>query len=240
MFIPRIYYPHPLEINKTIPLTPEASHYIAKVLRLKDKEKIIFFNGQGGEYIGYIKLQGKAVFASLDEFIDSKTESPLYIELGQGISRSERMDYSIQKTTELGISHIMPLQTMRSIVKLDEQKKSKRQQHWQRIAISACEQSRRTQVPEISLPQPLKDWVNTDFDGTSIFFDTTSSVPLNTIAKQARFRIAIGPESGWSDEETNLLRSHNFQAISLGPRILRTETAGVVALSLIQGLFGDL
>jgi 16S rRNA (uracil1498-N3)-methyltransferase len=240
MFIPRIYYPQPLATNETITLASEASHYLTKVLRLKDKDKIIFFNGEGGEYIGEIKLQGKSVFASIDEFIPIEKESPIHIELGQGISRSERMDYSIQKTTELGVSHIVPLQSMRSIVKLDEQKKYKRQQHWQRVAISACEQSGRTNVPEISLPRPLKNWASTDFDGCSIFFDPDSSASLNTIEKHARFRIAVGPESGWATEETEFLRKQNFKAVSLGPRILRTETAGVVALSLIQQLFGDL
>lgn len=240
MFIARIYTPQPLDTHQTIYLTPETSHYVTKVLRLKDKEKIIFFNGQGGEYFGQINLQGKSVSASINEFINTQKESPIYIELGQGISRAERMDYSIQKTTELGVSYIAPLQSIRSIVKLDEQKKTKRQLHWQRVAISACEQSGRTQVPKISLPQPLKGWAKTDFDGCSIFFDTDSSVPLNAMAQQDRFRIAIGPESGWSPEETDFLRSNNFQAVSLGPRILRTETAGVVALSLMQSLFGDL
>ena len=196
MFIPRIYYPHPLSTNQTITLTPEASHYVAKVLRLKNKEKIIFFNGEGGEYFSEIILQGKSVLASMNTFVQTTNESPVYIELGQGISRSERMDYSIQKTTELGVSHIVPLQSMRSIIKLDEQKKSKRQQHWQRIAISACEQSGRTSVPNISVPQPVKDWANSEFDGCSIFFDTGSETSLKTIKKYDRFRIAVGPESG--------------------------------------------
>lgn len=240
MFIPRIYYPYPLATNQTIHLTSEASHYVAKVLRLKDKEKIIFFNGEGGEYFGEIQLQGKVVLALMEEFIQTETESSIYIELGQGISRSERMDYSIQKTTELGVSHIVPLQSARSIVKLDEQKKSKRQQHWQRVAISASEQSGRTAVPDISLPQSLKNWASTEFDGCSIFFDTNSRVSLNTIEKHDHFRIAIGPESGWASEETDFLRAHHFQPVSLGPRILRTETAGVVALSIMQTLFGDL
>jgi len=240
MFIPRIYYPHSLTINQTINLTSEASHYVAKVLRLKDKEKIIFFNGEGGEYFAQIKLQGKSVLASINEFVERQTESPIYIELGQGISRAERMDFSIQKTSELGVSHIAPLQTMRSIVKLDEQKKAKRQVHWQRIAISACEQSGRVQIPEVSLAQPVKSWAETKFNGCSLFFDTNSRVSLNTLPKQTRFRIAIGPESGWASEETDYLRAHNFQAVSLGPRVLRTETAGVVAMSLLQSLFGDL
>ncbi len=240
MFIPRIYYPHALATNQIIRLTSEASHYVAKVLRLKDKEKIIFFNGEDGEYFAQVKLQGKSVLASIEEFVERQTESPIYIELGQGISRSERMDYSIQKTTELGVSHIVPLQSMRSIVKLDEQKKAKRQLHWQRIAISACEQSGRVQIPEVSLAQPVKIWADTEFDGCSIFFDTNCNVPLNSIPKQSRFRIAIGPESGWANEEVDYLKSHDFQAVSLGPRILRTETASVVAMSLMQALFGDL
>lgn len=240
MFIPRIYYPHPLDIGAPLQLQTETSHYIAKVLRLKEKDPIKIFNGQGGEYSGHVLFQDKKPLIRLEAYFDTNNESSIYVELGQGISRSERMDFSIQKSTEMGVNKVVPLITKRSLVKLDEQKKSKRQQHWQRVAISACEQSGRTMVPECPLPMTLEAWCKEPFDGISIIFDTMSRTSIKTLTAHTKFRIAIGPESGFEPAEITLLSEHGFEAVSLGPRILRTETAGIVAMTLLQNTFGDL
>lgn len=240
MFIPRLYYPEKLNLHQTLNLNTDASHYVTKVLRLRNDEAVKLFNGQGGEYFGLVKLKNKSVQVVLNEYHDINNESPLYISLGQGISRSERMDFSIQKTTECGVSQITPLETKRSLIKLDAPKKEKRQQHWQRVAISASEQSGRTVVPDIQTPQSLQEWGKSAFEGCSILFDTESKTQIKTIQPSERYRIAIGPESGFEKSEMEFLKDHGFLAISLGPRILRTETAGIVAVTLLQGLGGDL
>lgn len=240
MFIPRIYYATSLSKNQALSLDSEASHYVSKVLRLKENDKLFLFNGEGGEYLAQIKHLSKTVMVQLLEFQTLNRESNIHIHLGHGLARGDKMDWVIQKTSELGVSVISPLETQKSIVKLENDRKEKRQTHWERIAISACEQSGRTSIPQIHQPQPVKAWALQSFEGLSIFFDPNSTTSIKSLESHRQFRIAVGPESGWHDDEVQFLKSHGFLALSLGPRILRTETASVTAISLLQGLFGDL
>lgn len=240
MFVPRIYFAIELQKNQSVSLDEPISHYINKVLRLKEGDDLILFNGQGGEYLAKLSHKQKRVIVNIIEFRNINRESPLHIHLGQGIARSERMDYVIQKNAELGANEISPLLSQRSLIKLDDNRKHKRQAHWEKVAISAAEQSFRTNIPTIHTPISLKEWAMLPFDGLSIYCDTTNTKPLQSLAKHERIRIAIGPESGWSEEESTFLAAHDFVPISLGPRILRTETAGVVVSSILQGLWGDL
>jgi 16S rRNA (uracil1498-N3)-methyltransferase len=243
MFIPRIYYPHPLLINEIITFDKTTSHYLTQVLRLKNDASVILFNGEGGEYLAKyhaVKKSGRETQVLVLSFQEANRESSLALHLGQGLVRGDRMDLVIQKATELGATSITPLISKHCAVKLDEERASKRLSHWQNIAISAAEQSGRTQLPIIHPPISLAEWVKQDFHGTSLLFEPTSPLGLKNIVSNQAIRLAIGPESGWDITEVNLMTTHQFTACRLGPRIFRTETAGIVALSILQGLFGDL
>ena len=240
MFIPRIYSPQAIELGSTLILTEERTHYIMKVLRLGEGDLIILFNGQGGEYVGRCHVFKKDLSVEIVEYKDIQNHSPLAIHLGQGLSRGDRMDWAIQKATELGVESITPLQTEFCQVKLDEDRSQKRLQHWQNIAISACEQSGRTTVPTIHPPMALHHWMKQTFEGDSIILAPEASQPLNNMSSPKAIRLAIGPESGWSEKELTQFNLNGFVSYHLGPRILRTETAPLVAISILQGLFGDL
>ncbi len=240
MFIPRIYYPHALCEKSLLSLDKDVSHYLTSVLRLNDGDKIIFFNGEGGEYLATLIADKKRSQANVLSFNDISRESPLALHLGQGLARGDRMDFVIQKATELGVHSITPLLCTQSGVKLPSDRADKRLQHWVNIAQSACEQSGRTQLPLIHPPMTVKAWAQLAFDGVSLYGDPQQGKPLNTVSRSGQYRLAIGPESGWDQAETMSLQTAHFIPFTLGPRILRTETAGLVALGLLQGLFGDL
>ena len=255
MFIPRLYIPLPLEVNETIVLDKAVTHYLAQVIRLKPRDKITLFNGEGGEYHGEVVACDKTTTVQLDSFEPINRSSPLRITLGQALARGDRMDLVMQKATELGVHCITPLKSERSLVKLDEDRQEKRHEHWQKIIISACEQSGLNQLPELTGLMKVAAWAQMPFDGLSLMLDPTSehdikslalSMPKSSTASSSSashpsaIRMAIGSESGWSDLERDVFKQHNFQGIRLGPRILRTETAGLVALSMLQGLWGDL
>ncbi len=240
MFIPRIYYPHPLQSGENVSLEKETAHYVTTVIRLRNEDLVILFNGDGGEYVAKLFIEKKRAMASIMSFNDINKESSLEIHLGQGLARGDRMDIVIQKATELGVTSITPLFTKQSNVKLSEERADKRLHHWQKIAISACEQSGRTLIPTIHEPVNLTDWVQQNFAGTSILLDTNCQSPLKALPPPTAIRLAIGPESGWEEHESAFMISHDFTPATLGPRILRTETASIAAISILQGLFGDL
>ncbi len=240
MFIPRLYFPHPLARGEHLTLEKETAHYLLTVLRLKNDERVVLFNGEGGEYIAKLMVDKKRVTAHILTFENINTESHLEIHLGQGLVRGDKMDFVIQKATELGVSSITPLFSKNSNVKLDEERSNKRWQHWHNIAISAAEQSGRTKIPTIHPPIDLATWVQKPFEGSSVVFSPTSKNSLKTLKLSLPVRVAIGPESGWQEMEVNFMLSHQFLDSTLGPRILRAETAGLTAISLLQGLYGDL
>ncbi len=241
MFIPRIFHPHPLVVGEDITFDKDTAHYLLTVLRLQNEAPVILFNGDDkGEYRATLTIHKKQVQAELLSFQPSHTESFLEIHLGQSLLRGDKMDFVIQKATELGVSTITPLITINANVKLDEARTVKRMQHWKNIAISAAEQSGRVKVPVIQEPLALSAWVALPFEGSSVVFSPTSSQSLKSLRLNFPMRIGIGPESGWDDKEIKLMQSYQFLASTLGPRILRTETAGMAALSVLQGLYGDL
>lgn len=242
MFIPRLYYPKPLSVQSSLTLDKSASHYLAQVVRVRPNSKIILFNGEGGEYHGEITDVNKTTTVKIKDFDPINRSSSLNIVLGQAIARGDRMDLIVQKATELGIHALVPLTTQKSIVKLDEKRQAKRHQHWQQIVISACEQCGLNTLPAVASITRLIDWCQQPFDGLSIMLDpgATASLKTLTLPSNKKIRLAVGCESGWSEEERMLLAQHDFQAFHLGQRILRTETAGMAALSILQGLWGDL
>lgn len=218
---------------------PEASaHYIGRVLRLSADTAVQLFDGSGQEYSGVLVEVGKKhVTVELREQFSGLPESSLRIHLGQGLSRGERMDWAIQKATELGAAEITPIVSERCEVRLKDERADKRLAHWRQIAISACEQCGRSVVPTIHPPIPLQDWLKLEADLKLVLHPVAA--PLSAYARPASLAFLIGPEGGLSDGEIDQARSAGFQPARLGPRVLRTETAPVVALSVAQQLWGD-
>ena len=242
MRIARIFYADDLKVNLTVALNVRTCHYLLHVLRLKERDELILFNGDGTEYHAQIiHIEKKVVRIHIDTSLPCHTESPLFIELGQGISRSEKMDYVIQKAVELGVNRIVPLFTSRCGVKFTEKRLANRMKHWHSVLISACEQSGRCRLPELLKPQPLNEWLILKRTGLNIVCDLNSTQSLaNTKQTIQRVTVLIGPEGGLTMDEINQAKNVDFADISLGPRVLRTETAAVTTLSLLQAWFGDL
>ncbi|UTL81666.1 16S rRNA (uracil(1498)-N(3))-methyltransferase [Pseudomonas putida] len=219
---------------------PEAqAHYIGRVLRMAPGDAVQLFDGSGQEYLGQLlEVRKKTVRVSLEQAVAGQAESPLYIHLGQGLSRGERMDWAIQKATELGANEITPIVSERCEVRLKDERADKRLAHWRQVAISACEQCGRSILPIIHAPVTLGDWIKgSDADLKLVLHPVAE--PLTSHDKPARLAFLIGPEGGLSEAEVDQAKGAGFQAARLGPRVLRTETAPVVALSVAQQLWGD-
>ncbi|MFO1258287.1 MAG: 16S rRNA (uracil(1498)-N(3))-methyltransferase [Gammaproteobacteria bacterium] len=239
--LPRIYTNTAIEINQILTMSREVTHHLVTVLRLKAGNVVYLFNGEPGEYEAELISTGKSAEIKVQHFIEKTTESSLLIELGQGLSRGDRMDLTLQKATELGVHTITPLMTEKCQIKLKEDRADRKRTHWENILISASEQSGRTAIPRLNSPLSIAEWIAQPFRGLSIVLDPESTNSLSAIKERASaIRVLIGPESGLSEKEIALAKSKGFVALKLGPRILRTETAGMAALTLLQYEFGDL
>ncbi|WP_413699712.1 16S rRNA (uracil(1498)-N(3))-methyltransferase [Psychromonas sp. KJ10-10] len=238
---PRFYDPQPLTINTTIKLGNDATQHI-NVLRLKANTAITLFNGQGGEFEAtLVDVQKRSCEVKIENFIETSNESPLHLHLGQVISRGDRMEFVIQKAVELGVNEITPLISERCGVKINPERMAKKQQQWQKIAISACEQSGRNIVPTIHMTETLIDWCSTDNDAVKLTLHPRAKYSINTLPENINnIALLIGPEGGFSDQEVSLTETLNFTETLLGPRILRTETATLTAITALQCRFGDL
>lgn len=219
---------------------PEAqSHYIGRVLRLAAGDGVQLFDGSGQEYVGELVDVGKkSVQVELREQFDGLAESALRIHLGQGLSRGERMDWAIQKATELGVAAITPIVSERCEVRLKDERADKRLAHWRQIAVSACEQCGRSTLPTIHAPLSLAKWLAQTEAELKLVLHPVAE-PLVSHARPASLAFLIGPEGGLTDTEVAEAQRAGYQAARLGPRVLRTETAPVVALSVAQQLWGD-
>lgn len=238
MRLSRFFVDLPLSLGQQS--LPEAqAHYMTRVLRLGLGDSVQLFNGTGQEYRGCLtRLDKKTLEVRLDEQFSGLPESPLAVHLGQGLSRGERMDWAIQKATELGVTEITPLITERCEVRLKDERADKRLAHWRQIVISACEQCGRSVLPTIHPPLPLAEWltqVQADLKWVLHPIASTSSAE----EPPKRLAMLIGPEGGLSDSDMQAATAQGFQGLRLGPRILRTETAPVVALALAQQRWGD-
>lgn len=242
MSIARLYQPVALSPHQALTLDEKASHYLSHVLRAKPGDQLTLFNGLGGEYTAIVdRLDKKSVKVMVQSFIDREVESPIQIHLAQGIARGEKMDTIVQKSTELGVTSIIPLITERCNVRLDKDRETKRREHWQAVAVSACEQSGRNRVPEVVLPVDFQPWLSRA--NATLKFILTPHVkeampPLN-LESTSSILMLIGPEGGLSDHEVALAMMHGFIPLSLGPRILRTETASLAAMAALQWEYGD-
>jgi 16S rRNA (uracil1498-N3)-methyltransferase len=242
MRVPRIHIDSPLTVFTTVELDAEASHYLSRVLRLAAGAGCRLFNSRDGEFGATIQsISRKSVLVTLGESIRCEGNPELPIHLGLGLSRGERMDYAIQKATEMGAGEITPLFTERCEVRLDESRADKRLSHWQKVAISACEQCGRTSVPLIHPPVSLDTWLAGSHPGIGIVLDHRNSGRLqDESVTPSAVSVLIGPEGGLTAEEVAQATAKTFLPVQIGPRILRTETAPVVALTLVQLLWGDL
>ncbi|MGE8412977.1 MAG: 16S rRNA (uracil(1498)-N(3))-methyltransferase [Pseudomonas sp.] len=219
---------------------PEAqAHYIARVLRMAEGDALQVFDGSGQEFRGtLVEVGKKRVRISLDDSFTGQPESSLRIHLGQGLSRGERMDWAIQKATELGVNEITPIFSERCEVRLKDERADKRLLHWRQVAVSACEQCGRSQVPVIHPPVLLADWIKQTQADLKLVLHPVAE-PLESHAKPASLAFLIGPEGGLTDAEVTQSHNAGFLPARLGPRVLRTETAPVVALAVAQQLWGD-
>ena len=219
---------------------PEAqAHYISRVLRMSEGDAVQLFDGAGQEFrASLLEVGKKRVVVQVTESFAGQIESPLQIHLGQGLSRGERMDWAIQKATELGVNEITPIFSERCEVRLKDERADKRLQHWRQVAISACEQCGRSRVPVIHPPLLLADWLKQAEADLKLVLHPVAE-PLVSHAKPASLAFLIGPEGGLTDSEVETAQGAGFHSARLGPRVLRTETAPVVALAVAQQLWGD-
>jgi 16S rRNA (uracil1498-N3)-methyltransferase len=243
MPIPRFYCAMPLTPGRQVTLPDEVARHAVGVLRLRDGDDIILFNGDGSECIGQLIKTGKSAEASLKAICSPERESPLNITLVQGVSSGERMDYTLQKAVEMGVTAIQPVMMRRTIVRLDDEKRRKRRQHWQGVTISACEQCGRNHVPPIGPILDFHEWLGAvpTIAGQKFLLDPDATLRLRDLtAPIEAVTLLAGPEGGYDANEREAVIRAGFTRLSLGPRILRTETAALAALAAMQNLWGDL
>lgn len=241
MRISRIYTAQPLAELSQITLEGDTAHYLSRVLRLPLDAQLVLFNGDGCEYAAHIThIDKKQLVAAIDSVAAAERESPLEIQLGIAVSKGERMDWIVQKATELGVTRITPLLSERVEVRLQGEREEKRIAHWRAISISACEQCMRNRVPIIDSVQPLAKWLSETQADAKFVLHHRSATALDSATKPAQVALLIGPEGGLSDTEIKLAEREGFASLRLGPRVLRTETAPLAALSVLQYVWGDL
>lgn len=242
MRIPRIYHPEPLQSHQSIQLSDDAAGHVGKVLRMVAGQAIQLFDGSNQIFNAEIvEASKKHVRVLTGEGLVDDRESPLNIHLGQVISRGEKMEFTIQKSIELGVKTITPLISERCGVKLNTERLEKKRQQWQKIAIAACEQSGRNRIPTIRPVMSLAEWCAEPSDELKLNLHPRASQSINRLAQPVtKIRLLIGPEGGLSAAEIALAAEQHFTDILLGPRVLRTETTALTAISALQVRFGDL
>ncbi len=241
MRVTRVFVEAPLSAGATVSLPESAAGHLLRVLRLGVGDVCVLFNGDGFDYPARIAIAGKRdASVELGQPHAPGNESPLRIVLLQAVARGEKMDWIVQKATELGVDGIVPVLSERSEVKLEGERADKRVAHWRSVAASACEQSGRARLPTISAPQRLADALATLPDAAHrLVLDPEAEATALQMQAPARVALAIGPEGGWSARDLTQLREAGFGGLRLGPRVLRTETAGIAAIAALQARFGD-
>ncbi|MBL3527682.1 MAG: 16S rRNA (uracil(1498)-N(3))-methyltransferase [gamma proteobacterium endosymbiont of Lamellibrachia anaximandri] len=242
MRIPRIFTNQDLTHTGSVTLEKEPSRHLSQVLRLKPGADLLLFNGNGNEYAArLLTCQKNAVEAELTHCLRHEPPPPLHIHLTIGISRGERMDFALQKSVELGVTEIQPIFSERCVVKLDDKRLARRMDHWQKIIIGACEQSGRCHIPILHKPVGYSSAVENSSARLRILLDHRSDLTLTDVpAPSQDVQILVGPEGGLSGAEREIAKEKGFTGIRLGPRVLRTETAPLAAISAMQILWGDL
>lgn len=243
MRIPRFYVPQPLAVGQEFTLPDTTFRHAVQVLRLGAGEPLILFNGEGGDYCAQMSnLSKRSASVMIDSFSPLDTESPLHLTLVQAIIKPDKMDFALQKAVELGVNTIQPLITQRSVVRIGKEQVDKKLQHWEGIVVAACEQSGRTRMPDVRTPLTLERWLATPAIGSRLILAPGDFPRINALpsALPAPVALLIGPEGGFTDEEVAISVQAGVMPVSLGPRILRAETASLTALALLQHRYGDL
>ena len=243
MRVPRLYVDMPLVTGEVVELPVRHSNYLCKVLRMEAARELWLFNSTGGAFKSCIALANpKKARVLVGEHDEANRESPLEIELGVALSKGDRFDFVVQKATELGVTSIRPLITERIDVRLNAERTGKKLDHWKGISISACEQSGRNILPEVCEPVSLSQWCSSIDQDCRVMMDSrakSSIRDLNLAETNKRVAVLIGSEGGFSESEAQLTSASNFVGVALGPRILRTETAPMAIISIMQSLWGD-
>lgn len=246
----RLHVPQPLQSGEQLELPPEVARHVRQVLRLRDGAEVVLFDGRGGEFVAQLQAAGRtSVLARVGQHRAIERESPLGITLLQGIARGERMDFVVQKATELGAQRIVPVMMARCVVQLGAERADRRREHWLAVAASACEQCGRNRLPLISEPITLAAACNAaSADSLRWLLDPEADIALREALAAAagaaspvrNITLLIGPEGGLEPQEQQLAIQAGFRAVRFGPRILRTETAALASIAALQCLVGDL
>jgi 16S rRNA (uracil1498-N3)-methyltransferase len=241
MRLTRVYVDAPLATGARCEIDGAAANHIMRVLRLRNGDELTVFDGHGGEYAARVdSIRKDVVLVDVREHRAIERESSLRLTLAQGVSRGERMDLVIQKATELGVHRIVPLLTERSVVKLDATQSERKQQHWRGIVIAACEQCGRNTLPILDAPNTLYEFLRgAPTTSTRLLLSPEGTTRPRNLAATSALTLLIGPEGGLSANEQEIAVDSGFERVSLGPRILRTETAALAALATLQALLGD-
>ena len=236
----RVYSSSPLTSGQVCGLDEHASHHLARVLRVKVGTQVSVFNGDGHDYSGHVDAVSKQrVTVNITSVKRLHTESTLHTCLALAVSKGDRFDWAIKKATELGVTSIVPILSQRVDVRLSPERWLKKRAHWQQVVISACEQSGRAVIPEVAAPAPLDSWVaGVEADCKYLLDPSVDTEETSTTPESVA--VLIGPEGGFTSEELRLASQFGFYALRLGPRVLRTETAPLVALSVIGARWGDI
>ena len=240
--IPRFFCPFPLHPGATVELAAEAAHHALKVLRVGAGDTAILFDGRGGQWRATLTPAGKALRATLDQFDDADCEPPLVVTLVQALPAADKMDWVVQKAVELGVCRIQPITAKRSLVRLSGERATRRVEHWRNIAIAACEQSGRNRVPAVAQILDLPHYLGLAAQDNALRFVCAPGAvsSLRDLTKPSGpITVLIGPEGGFEEGELLATRAAGFHAMGLGPRVLRTETAGLGALAAMMALWGD-
>lgn len=237
---PRLFTPADLSEGGAVDLDPDAANHLGRVLRARVGDPVTLFNGDGFDYAGTVAALAKgSVRVTLGARMDPGTEAPLAITLGLALSKGDRFDWAVQKATELGVAAIAPLFTTRVDVRIPTERREKRRAHWQQVAVSACEQSGRARIPAVQQPLDLDTWLETADADCKLVLHHRAPAPLASDRPRS-VCLLVGPEGGLTQDEVARACAAGFAPLRLGPRVLRTETAPAVALSVLGACWGDL
>jgi 16S rRNA (uracil1498-N3)-methyltransferase len=241
--VPRLFVDVGLHPGSRLALPDDASHHAVRVLRLRDGDAVVLFDGRGGEYEARLAVPGRGqVAAETGQRRDPERESPLQVTLVQAVSSSEKMDFTIQKAVELGVAAIQPVLSAKSVVRLNAGREEKKLARWRRIVIAACEQCGRNRLPEVREAMPVETYCGAPGPASlRLLLSPEGNPGLESVRGKIGHSVtlAVGPEAGFSDAEEKLLQRAGFAPVRLGPRILRTETAALAALAALNALAGD-
>lgn len=242
MRIPRFFIDEPLLTDSAIDLPSELAHYLSNVLRLRIGAPVVLFNGNGCDYPSEVlDIHKRKASVLVNAQISLSVESPLHLHLGQGVSKGERMEIALQKAVELGVTEITPIMTENCNVKLDQERWLKKHASWKKLIIAACEQSQRNVIPHLHSPITMQQWLGQTSELEKIILAPGARTYLSNLSKpQKGFRVLIGPEGGLSEQEVYTATETGYTPVNIGSRILRTETAAIASLAILQSNFGDI